>query len=169
MDEFLKRYLGIGLAVASSVAGLIVVYVIYRESQKTPEQRASERMQKDAEAKADAIEAQRDAVATSADAAYGRTPLNKFADYLKVIGTGGLYVPPRLSGGTPVSVRGSIRLEPSGRVILVNDITAQGGAIYSRSDGTFDFRYQNQTYTIRDGVDSQGLRVADLRPAGVTR
>ena len=166
MDKFLKQYLGLGLAAAGGIASLVVAYLIYREANKTPEQRAADKLIKDAEAKKELADAKRDAVAINNPNSLGyKNPISTIGAFL----SGGLFIPPTLSGGPPVSVRGSILLQPDNKVVLVNDIVAQGGSIRMRADGTYDFRYNNRTYTMQEGTTrADGVRIANLRTAGAT-
>ena len=138
-----------------AVAGLVGLYLIYREVTKSPEEREDDR----AEAEADAIERARDRTAASADAAYDRNAGTNFVDYLTTALTFGLYVPDRIVGGTPVQVSGKVVL-PGGAVITLQQISDAGGIRFEPATERTVFTWRGTKYAFSGQNDSEGRRVA---------
>ncbi len=141
MDQFLKGPLNTALTIVLTLAGLGAAYSVYKILTRKEEKPPN-------------------------PSSLARNPISTIASFA----TGGLYVPPNLSGGPPIELRGRILLNPGGKTILTSDIVAEGGVISSRPDGTYDFRYRNATYTLEaDALRPDGLRIATQRSAGVAR
>lgn len=138
-----------------AVAGLVLVYVIYREVSKSPEDREED----EAERESDAIGERRERVEDVADAAYGRTWFTQLSDYAIAFGTGTLFIPDRLIGGTPVEVRGGVVL-PGGAVVTLEQINEAGGIKFEPESEKTTFTWRGVKYAFTGQNDSEGRRVA---------
>jgi hypothetical protein len=138
-----------------AVGGLVLLYVIYREVSKSPEDREDER----AEREIDAVEARRERVEDKADATYGRTWYNKLSDYFVTFATGTLLIPDRLVGGTPVQVNGRVVL-PGGAVITLEQINEAGGIKFDTASEQTTFTWRGMKFAFSGQNDSEGRRIA---------
>ena len=148
MANLLQAAAGKALVPVMAIAGLVGLYLVYREVSKTPEERESDR-----------LEAQREAAERRADAVYNRDTGTNFVDYLTTALTFGLYVPDRLVGGTPVQVSGKVVL-PGGSVITLQQINGAGGVSFDARSEQTTFSWSGTTYRFTGQTDSEGRRIA---------